>query len=1042
MFITDLSIRRPVVSAVFSLMLVMFGIFVFWKLPVRELPSGLQPPVVQIQVDYQSASAPIIDQEITQVIEDVVGGAEGIRSIDSTSENGRSTIRIEFETDIDLDSAANDVRDRVSRITDNLPEDAKAPEILKQSAGFTTTMWISLSSTTWSDLELGDYAERYLVDSFSSIRDVGRIMVGGIRELSIRVWIDPIKLAANDLTIQEVEQALRKENISLPAGTLEANNIDLTINLDKAYKDINTIKQLPVKKIKNSVIRLENIARLEFGPVSQKTLFKAQSIDGFNEKVVGIGIYARSGASTVELSKRVKKRVEEVQKTLPDELKLGVAFNRATYINTAIWEVYKTLFIAFILVVLIIYLFLGNLKAVVVPAVALPVSLIASFLGIYLFGLSINIFVLLSFILAIGIITDDSVIMTDAIYRRIEENGETSLVAATLGSRQITFAIIATTLVLVAVFIPLIFIKGISGVLFRETAITLSFAIVVSSFVALTLSPMLGSKFLSKNMQKTKIVLKFEKLFKSFSKFYAETLNYWINKNKTVIIFILMVLASSAVLYKFTSKELIPLEDRGVYLVIGKTDEGSSFQYTADKAEKIEKKLIPLIKKEDESYKRIVMMVPGFGRASKSYNSFIIIAALDDWKERDQSAKIIMRKAMGKIMSVPQTLAFPISPQSIRVSNFNKPIQMVLLGKSYEELERWQQIIMRELRKNKNLAAIESDYSRNKPEIKLTINQKKATDLGVSTQSIGKTVEMLYGGKTVTKYNQLGKEYPIILQADIKDRKNNDSLGKIFVRSDDTGKLISLANLVEFKEEGSAKILARYNRQRAVTISARLVGDYTLSEAIVFLKKTVKENIPKAGIEWKGKSEELQEASNEMFIIFALALLTAYLVMCAMFNSFIHPAVIMLTVPLSVLGGIIFLLLFNNSINIFSQIALVILIGISTKNSILIVDWANQLRRAGKNIQSAVLEACRLRFRAIIMTSLSTMIAMVPLIVGNIGPGAGEGSRMAVGATIFGGMLISTFFTLYVTPTMYILLTKNTKRIDAVDLELSKQLKK
>ena len=1042
MFITDLSIRRPVVSAVFSLMLVMFGLFVFWKLPVRELPSGIQPPVVQIQVDYQSASAPIIDQEITQVIEDVVGGAEGIRSIDSTSENGRSTIRIEFETDIDLDSAANDVRDRVSRITDNLPEDAKAPEILKQSAGFTTTMWISLSSTTWSDLELGDYAERYLVDSFSSIRDVGRIMVGGIRKLSIRVWIDPIKLAANDLTIQEVEQALRKENISLPAGTLEANNIDLTINLDKAYKDINTIKQLPVKKIKNSVIRLENIARLEFGPVSQKTLFKAQSIDGFNEKVVGIGIYARSGASTVELSKRVKKRVEEVQKILPDGLKLGVAFNRATYINTAIWEVYKTLFIAFILVVLIIYLFLGNLKAVVVPAVALPVSLIASFLGIYLFGLSINIFVLLSFILAIGIITDDSVIMTDAIYRRIEENGETSLVAATLGSRQITFAIIATTLVLVAVFIPLIFIKGISGVLFRETAITLSFAIVVSSFVALTLSPMLGSKFLSKNMQKTKIVLKFEKLFKSFSKFYAETLNYWINKNKTVIIFILMVLASSAVLYKLTSKELIPLEDRGVYLVIGKTDEGSSFQYTADKAEKIEKKLIPLIKKEDESYKRIVMMVPGFGRASKSYNSFIIIAALDDWKERDQSAKIIMRKAMGKIMSVPQTLAFPISPQSIRVSNFNKPVQMVLLGKSYEELERWQQIIMRELRKNKNLAAIESDYSRNKPEIKLTINQKKATDLGVSTQSIGKTVEMLYGGKTVTKYNQLGKEYPIILQADIKDRKNNDSLGKIFVRSDDTGKLISLANLVEFKEEGSAKILARYNRQRAVTISARLVGDYTLSEAIVFLKKTVRENIPKAGIEWKGKSEELQEASNEMFIIFALALLTAYLVMCAMFNSFIHPAVIMLTVPLSVLGGIIFLLLFNNSINIFSQIALVILIGISTKNSILIVDWANQLRRAGKNIQSAVLEACRLRFRAIIMTSLSTMIAMVPLIVGNIGPGAGEGSRMAVGATIFGGMLISTFFTLYVTPTMYILLTKNTKRIDAVDLELSKQLKK
>ena len=1041
MFLTDLSIRRPVVSSVFSLILVVFGLFVFWKLPVRELPSGLQPPVVQVQVDYQSASAPIVDQEITQIIEDVVGGAEGIRSIDSTSENGRSTIRIEFETDIDLDAAANDVRDRVSRVVDNLPEDAKAPEVLKQAAGFTTTMWVSLSSTTWSDLELGDYARRYLVDNFSNVKDVGRVLVGGLRELSIRVWIDPIKLASYDLTIQEVEQAMRKENISLPAGTLEANNVDLTINLDKAYKDISAVKKLPIKKIKNSVVHLENVARIEFGPVSQKTLFKSQSLDGFNEKVVGLGIYARSGASTVELSERIKKRIEKVQKTLPDGLKLGISFNRATYINAAIWEVYKTLFIAFVLVVLIIYLFLGNLKAVIVPAVALPVSLIASFLGIYLFDLSINIFVLLSFILAIGIITDDSVIMTDAIYRRIE-NGETPLVAASRGSKQITFAIIATTLVLVAVFIPLIFIKGISGVLFRETAITLSFAIVVSSFVALTLSPMLASKFLRKNMRKTRIVSKFEEYFNKLSEFYAETLNYWINKNKTIITFMFVVLALSALLYNFAPKELIPLEDRGVYLVIGKTDEGSSFEYTADRAEEIEKRLIPLIKKEDEFYKRVVMRVPGFGRASKSYNSFIIIALLDDWNKRNKDAKTIMRKAIGKIMSVPQTLAFPISPQSIRVSNYNKPVQMVIMGKSYEELERWQEAIIKELRKNENLAAIESDYSRNKPEIKLTINKKKSVDLGVSAQSIGKTVETLYGGKTVTKYNQFGKEYPIILQADIENRKNSNSLSKIFVRSENTGKLISLANLVEFKEEGSAKILARYNRQRAVTISARLLGNYTLAEALDFLEKTVRENVPEAGIEWKGKSEELIEASNELFIIFALALITAYLVMCATFNSFIHPVVIMLTVPLSVFGGIIFILLFNSSINIFSQIALVILIGISTKNSILIVDWANQLRRTGKNIQSAVLEACRLRFRAIIMTSLSTMIAMVPLIIGNIGPGAGEGSRMAVGATILGGVLISTFFTLYVTPTMYVILTKNTKRIDSVDIQLNKELKR
>ena len=1041
MFITDLSIRRPVVALVFSMILVVFGLFVFWKLPVRELPAGLQPPVVQIQVDYQGASAEIVASEITEIIEDVVGGAEGIKNIDSTSENGRSTINVEFETDINLDSAANDIRDRVGRVSDNLPEDSKAPEILKQSAGFTTSMWLSVSSATWTDLELGDYARRYLVDNFSNVSGVGRILVGGLRELSIRVYIDPIKLAANDLTIQEVEQSLRKENISLPAGALEANNIDLTINLDKPYKDLSSIKKLPIKKVKNSVIFLENIAEIKYGPVSEKTLFKAQSKDEFNLNTVGIGIYAKSGSSTVELSKKIRKRIKEVRKTLPDGLSLGVSFDRATYINAAIWEVYKTLAIAFVLVVIIIYLFLGNIKAVIVPAVALPVSLISSFLGLWIFDLSINIFVLLSFILAIGIITDDSVIMTDAIYHRVEK-GENPLVAATLGSKSITFAIISTTLVLIAVFLPLIFIEGISGTLFRETAISLTFAIVVSSFVALTLSPMLGSKFLNRNTKKNNIVFKFEKYFKSLSHFYNETLNYWIDRHKIIIGFMVSVVVFSILIFNFSPRELLPHEDRGVYLVIGKTDEGSSFKYTADKAEEIESRLIPLIKKEDESYKRIIMRVPGFGKASKSYNSFIIIALLDDWKDRSQSSKKIMRKAIGKIVTVPQALAFPISPQSIRVSSYNKPVQMVVMGKSYEELEKWQKLIIKELRKNKNLAAIESDYSRNKPEIKLIINRKKAQDLGVSIESIGKTVETLFSGKTVTKFNRLGKEYPIILQADIKNRKKRETLSKIFVRSDTTGKLISLANLVEFEEVGSAKILSRYNRQRAITLSARLVGDYTLVEALEYLEKTINEKIPQARIGWKGKSEELKETSNELFIIFALALLTAYLVMCANFNSFIHPVVIMLTVPLSVLGGLIFLLLFNSSVNIFSQIALVILIGISTKNSILIVDWANQLRRAGKNIKDAALEACNRRFRAIIMTSLSTMIAMIPLIIGNIGPGAGEGSRMAVGATIFGGMLISTVFTLFVTPTMYVLLTKNTKRIDAVDIQLQKELKK
>ncbi len=1040
MFITELSIRRPVVSWVMSLILIVFGLFVFWKLPVRELPSGLQPPVVQVQVDYASASAPIIDQEVTQVLEDVIGGAEGIKNIDSKSSNGRSTIKVEFDTSIDLDNAANDIRERVARVVDNLPSESDPPQILKQAAGFTTTMWLALSSSTWSDLELGDYAERYLVDTFSSVKNVGRILVGGLRELSIRVWVDPIKLAANDLTVQEVERALRGENIRLPAGTLEANNIDLTLNLDKSYNSIESIKQLPIKKTNKKVVVLSDVANIEFGPVSEKTLFKAQRKDQLNLKTVGIGIYARSGASTVELSKEIKKKIEEVNKALPEGLELEVAFNRATYIGAAINEVYKTLIIAFVLVVVIIYLFLGNLKAVIVPAIALPVSLIASFLGIYIFGLSINIFVLLSFILAIGIITDDSVIMTDAIYRRIE-SGENPLVAAYKGSKQITFAIIATTLILIAVFLPLIFIEGISGTLFRETAIALSFSIVVSSFVALTLSPMLASKFLNKKNSKNFIIRKFERIFLSFSKFYQETLELLVKKTKTISFFIILIILASILLFNFSKKELLPMEDRGAYLVIGFTDEGSSFEYTQEKAQVIEKRLIPLLQAEDSPYSRFIMRVPGFGSSATSYNSFIIIALLDHWKNRKQDSQTVMRQAIGKIVTVPQAVAFPISPQSIRVSSYNKPVQMVIYGSTYEELESIQNEVIGKLRRNRNLSRIESDYSRNKPEVKLIINKNKAKDLGVSTETVGKSLETLYGGKRVTTFNKLGKEYPIILQQYLSDRRNKEGISKIFVRSDTTGKLISLTNLVNFEEEGTAKELSRYNRQRAVTISANISENYTLSEAIKFLENIMAEVSPKSQITWKGKSEEIKETSNELFIIFALALLTAYLVMAATFNSFIHPFIIILTVPLAIFGGLVFILFLNSSINIFSQIALVILIGISTKNSILIVDYANQIRTTGKNIETAVKEACSIRFRPIIMTSLSTMIAMMPLVIGNIGPGAGEGSRLAVGSTILGGMIISTFFTLYVTPTMYLSLAKNTKRIDAIDIELKKELR-
>jgi len=531
-------------------------------------------------------------------------------------------------------------------------------------------------------------------------------------------------------------------------------------------------------------------------------------------------------------------------------------------------------------------------------------------------------------------------------------------------------------------------------------------------------------------------------MFLNFEIFYKETLNVVVNKTKTVGIFIIFIIITSVLLFNFSKKELLPMEDRGAYLIIGSTDEGSSFEYTQEQAQKVEARLIPLLQTEDSPYSRFIMRVPGFGNSANSFNSFIIIALLDDWKNRKKGQQVVLREAIGKIVTLPQALAFPISPQSIRISNYNKPIQMVIYGNTYEELEEIQKEVISKLRLNQNFSRVESDYNRNKPEVKLIINKNKAKDLGISTKNIGETLETLYGGKKVTSFNKLGKEYPIIVQQYLSDRRNKDGISKIFVRSETSGKLISLANLVSFKEEGSAKELARYNRQRAVTISSNINENYTLIEAIKFLEELMVDLAPKNQITWKGKSEEIKETSNELFIIFILALLTAYLVMAATFNSFIHPFIIILTVPLAIFGGLVFILFLNSSVNIFSQIALIILIGISTKNSILIVDYANQIRTTGKNIETAVRDACSVRFRPIIMTSLSTMIAMIPLVIGNIGPGAGEGSRLAVGSTILGGMIISTFFTLYITPSMYLALAKKTKRIDIVDLELKKELSK
>ena len=1030
MFLTDISIKRPVFATVMSIILIIFGLVIFNKIAVRELPD-IDPSIVTVRTVYKGASAEIVDSQITQKIEDIVGGTPGLATIDSRSEDGRSVVKMEFEPGVSVDEATNDIRDRVSRIIDNLPDNASRPEIFKTSEGNQVAIWLRLRSQNLNDLELSDYASRYLKDYFSSVDGVGQIILSGEKEISLRVWINPSALSARDLTVADIESVLLKENIELPAGRLESKRIDLNIKLDKNYKNVEDFKNLPIKRARDgSLIRLKDVARVELGPLNLRTLFK-----GNGDPVVGIGIYQQSNSNTIAVVDGIKKKLTEVKKNLPEGIQLDVAFDRSNYIRVAVNEVYITLFISVALVVAVIYLFLGNLTSVIIPALAIPVSLISTFLLIYAANFSLNLFTLMALVIAIGLVVDDAIVMLENIYRRVE-GGESPLIASYKGASQVSFAIIATTVVLIAVFVPLVFVKGIVGKLFTELALTLSFSIVISAFVALTLSPMLASKYLKVSHSKPNFLKKFDSYIDKFSNFYFETLLLLLYKKKEIVIFLVGVLISVVILFKITPKELIPPEDRGVFYVVIQAPDGSGFDYTKEKTENIEKIFLKDLGKG--LYREILVRVPGFQSGIDQVNTGFLVILLEDWGKRKKFSNENLGGIFQQLNSFPGVKAFPIMPQGLRGGAGEKPIQFVLKGNTYEELIKWKEILKSEIVKNKNLVNVDDDLDLTKPQLKIKINTDKAADLGVSVDSIAKTIETMFGSKEVTKYTKDGREYSVMLQADVKNRREPSNLNKVAVRSN-SGKLVPLTSVATFYEESTYTSLNRYNRQRAVTISARLVGSYTISEALTYLEGITKEKLPAtARIDYKGESLEFKNTSSDIYFIFVLALFTAYLSLAAQFESWRHPLTIMLTVPLAILGGIIGLWIIGSSLNIYSQIALIVLIGLAAKNGILIVEFANQLRTQGLQLKEAIIESCRVRLRPILMTSVATIIGVVPLIIAT-GPGAA--SRATVGIVIFMGMIFATLFTLYVIPVMYLIIGKNTGRMDAVEIELEKQLK-
>lgn len=1021
MMLSDLSVRRPVFAAVLSLLLIAFGLLSFDRLPLREYPD-INPPIVSVETRYPGASAQVVETKITQLVEDAIAGIEGIRTISSASRDGRSQVTVEFEVERDIDAAANDVRDRVARTVDRLPEEADPPEIAKADANTQQIMWLSLSSDRLSQLELSDYARRFVQDRLAMVSGVASVRIGGEREYAMRVWLDRQALAARGLTVLDVEAALRRENVELPAGTVESFEREFTVRVERSYRTAGDFAALVLRQGSDGyLVRLGDVARVEVGPANDRSELRANGVP-----TIGLGVSAQAKANVLDTARSVKAELARMSSGLPEGMEIVAGYDASIYIEQAIFEVYKTLLVATGLVVLVIYLFLGSFRAMLVPALTVPVSLTAAFIVLWAMGFSVNLLTLLALVLSIGLVVDDAIVVLENVYRRVEA-GEPPLLAAYRGARQVGFAVIATTLVLVAVFVPIAFMEGNLGRLFSEFSLAIAGAVCFSSLVALTLVPMAASKLLRPARERAGPAALVDQAFSLFSRTYSHSLGGLIRRPLWVSGFLLAVVAGGWQLFTSLPQEYAPTEDRSSFFVIMNAPEGASFEYTQRYARDMENVLLPLLDK-GEAY-RVLISTPLFGSGA-SVNNSIAIVSLENWDQRERSTQEIVGGLFPSLMGMPGVRAFPIQPAALGQRGFSTPVQFVLGGDTYEALAEWRDAFLGKASENPRLLNLDADYKEVKPQLLIQVDRNRAADLGVSVSEVGRTLETMLGSRRVTTYLDRGEEYDVILQAEDADRRTPGDIENLYVRAAKSGELVPLSSLVTVSEGADAATLNRFNRLRSITISANLAPGYTLGEALTFLRGIAEETLPtEARIDYKGQSRELQESSSSVLVTFSLALLVVFLVLAAQFESFIHPLVIMLTVPLAVVGALLGLELSGGSLNIYSQIGIVMMVGLAAKNGILIVEFANQLRDAGASVEEAIKEAARLRLRPIVMTSISTVIGVLPLILGG---GAGAESRMAIGVVVFAGVLFSTVLTLGVVPTFYRLLAPHTRSPEAV----------
>ncbi|MFT4655470.1 MAG: multidrug efflux pump [Patiriisocius sp.] len=1011
MLLSDVSVKRPVFATVINLLLLVFGIVAVSYLSLREYPD-IDPPIVSVNTSYPGASAEIVETRITQLLEERISGIEGIKNISSSSRNGRSSITIEFNLSRDIDAASNDVRERISRALNSLPDQAFPPEVAKTNSDEDVIVWFNLRSTNLNTMELTDYADRFIVDRLSVADGVARVQIGGGRNYAMKVWLDRNAMAARGITVGDIERVIRSENVELPAGRVESQDRDFDVRVARTFLSPDDFGKLTVAAGADGfLVKLSDVAIVELAANDDETDFRG---DGVN--MIGLGIVKQSKANTLEVAKSARETAEQITKTLPSNIFLINSYDSSVFIAESISQVYNTLGIAMFMVIVVIYLFLGNIRATLIPAVTVPVSLVASFIVLYALGFSINLLTLLALVLAIGLVVDDAIVVLENIYRRIEM-GEEPILAAYRGAREVGFAVIATTLVLISVFVPLVFLEGNVGRLFTEFAIAIAAAVAFSSFTALTLSPMLASKILKKRERTSGFGVFVDTSFKRIEQRYYKSLQ---STMKQPFLMLIIIVASIAIIFQLQGKiaeEFVPREDRGNFFILMQAQEGASYESNSRNLKKIEDLLLPY--RETGEVERVLIRTPGFGGGAG-----IAIVGMADWANRQRSTFDLMNEISGKLSDIPDVRAFAIMRSSIGGGGLGRPVQFVLQGNTYAELVQWRDILIEKASQNPGLLRIDSDYKETSPQLLVQIDRDRAADLGVSISEIGRTLETMLGQRRVSTFLDRGQEYDVILEGNEDDFRSPNSIDNIYVRSDRSGQLIPLDNLLDIKEQATSNTLNRYNRMRAVTISANLADDYTVGEALAYLENIVATELPgEVSIDYKGESQLYQESGSSFVFIFALALAITYLVLAAQFESWVHPLVIMLTVPLALVGAYVGLYLSGFTINIYSQIGLVMLIGLAAKNGILIVEFANQLRDAGTEFEEAVKRASMMRLRPIVMTAFTTLFSALPLVLAS-GPGAE--SRAVIGMVIFSGVLFSVFMTLFIVPTAYAYLARNT----------------